>query len=108
MRSYYTTKEQSEHLMNVLYIPASTADFVYVKTSAGGHLMVSPDDMENGDYVEYPIWSLGALLDITFTCIDVNSIVIHRDENNINELIHFIEFCESSHAFDYSKLKLIK
>ena len=107
MKSYYTTKEQSERIMNVLNIPASTADFVYVKTSMGGHLLLSPDDMEYGDYVEYPVWSLGALFDVAFTCIDVNSIIIHRNENNIDELIRFIEFCESSHGFDYSKLKNI-
>ena len=48
----YTTKEQSERIMNVLMIPASTADLVYVKSIKGSHRISFPDDMEDGDYVE--------------------------------------------------------
>lgn len=103
----YTTKEQSERLMNVLNIPPSTADLVSVKTSMGGHLTLFPDDMEDGDYVEYPIWSLGRLFEIAFACIDVDHISIYRDENYIDDLMHFIEYSECEHVFDYSKLKNI-
>ena len=63
MMKNYTTKEQSERIMNVLMIPASTADLVYVKSIKGSHRISFPDDMEDGDYVEYPVWSLGRLFD---------------------------------------------
>lgn len=104
MKNYYTTKEQSEHLMNVLNIPASTADLVCVKTRGGGRLVISPDDMVYGDYVEYPVWSLGRLFDIAFTCIDVACISIYRDENHIDDLMHFIEYSEVEHVFNYSNI----
>ena len=104
----YTTKEQSERIMNVLMIPASTADFVYVKTIKGGHRISFPDDMEDGDYVEYPVWSLGRLFDIAFACIDVRCISIYRGENHIDDLMHFIEYSEAEHVFNYSNLYEIR
>lgn len=103
----YTTKEQSERLMDVLNIPASTADFVYVKSIKGSHRISFPDDMEYGDYVEYPVWSLGRLFDITFACTDWGCIPIYRDENHIDDLMHFIEYSEAEHVFNYSNISKI-
>lgn len=104
----YTTKEQSERLMEVLHIPASTADLVYVRTPEGGHLMLFPDDMMYGDYVEYPVWSLGKILDIVLTCISIDHVCVYRDENHIDDLLHFIEYNQINHVFDYSKLEILK
>ena len=103
----YTTKEQSERLMDVLNIPASTADFVYVKSIKGSHRISFPDDMEYGDYVEYPVWSLGRLFDITFACTDWGCIPVYRDENHIDDLMHFIEHSEAEHVFNYSNISKI-
>ena len=104
---HYTTKEQSEHIMDVLNIPASTADFVYVKSIRGGHRISFPDDMEYGDYVEYPVWSLGRLYDITFACTDFICIPIYRDENHIDDLMRYIEYSEAEHVFNYSNISKI-
>ena len=100
----YTTKEQSERLMDVLNIPASTADFVYVKSIKGSHRISFPDDMEYGDYVEYPVWSLGRLFDIAFACTELRCIPIYRDENHIDDLMQFIEYSEAEHVFNYSNI----
>ena len=102
--SNYTTKEQSERLMEVLHIPASTADLVYVKTDMGGHLLLFPEDMIDGDYVEYPVWSLGRIVDIILTCIEIDHICVYRGENHIDDLLHFIEYSQVGHTFDFSKL----
>ena len=103
----YTTKEQSERLMDVLNIPASTADFVYVKSIKGSHRISFPDDMEYGVYVEYPVWSLGRLYDITFACTDWGCIPIYRDENHIDDLMRYIEYSEAEHVFNYSNISKI-
>lgn len=102
--SNYTNKEQSERLMEVLNIPASTADLVYVRTDMGGHLLLFPDDMIDGDYVEYPVWSVGRIIDIILTCVEIDHISVYKGENHIDDLLHFIEYSQVGHTFDFSKL----
>ena len=100
----YTTKSQSEKLIE-LGINPSTADIVYIKTAEGGHLMLFPEDMVDGDYVEHVVWSVGNLMDIVFNCVDIGTLYFRKDKNKIDELIKFIETAISNHMFNFLKIE---